>query len=72
MTLDGSSFVAALVISSVGFVAFSYGKSQRRLPQMLAGMTLLVFPYFVNGLLPMLGIFALVVGLMGLALRLGY
>lgn len=67
-----SSFFASLLVSSVGFVAFSYGRSQKRLPQTIAGVVLMVFPYFVDGVATMLLIAALLVGLMTAAIKLGY
>jgi hypothetical protein len=61
MTMDfdpGSLFVSFL-ISGVGFVLFSFGKKMERVPQLVTGLVLMVFPYFVSGILPMLGISAL-------------
>ncbi len=54
--LDANVLLASLVIGSVGFVCFAYGKKQGRVPQMLAGIALLAYPYFVSNLWAMLGI----------------
>jgi len=62
----------SLLISSVGFVAFSYGKRQERLPQLAAGVVLLVYPYFVSSLLWMSLIAVAVLGLMTAAIKLGH
>lgn len=70
--MDPGNLLASLFVSSVGYVAFSYGRRQRRLPQLLAGLTLLVFPYFVDSVLLMLVIAAALVLLMWLALKLGW
>jgi hypothetical protein len=70
--IDAPSFFVSLLVSSIGFVAFSYGKSQRRLPQMVAGLVLMVYPYFVDGLAMMIVIGLLIIGAMIAALRLGY
>ena len=72
MDLDSSSLFASLLVSSVGFVAFSYGKSQRRFPQLVTGVVLMVYPYFVDGVGTMLLVGALLVGLMTAAIKLGY
>jgi len=61
MNFDANSLLASLLISSVGFVSFAYGKKQRRVPQMLVGFALMAFPYFVPGVAWMLGIGAALV-----------
>ena len=71
MSLDGNVLLAALLISSVGFVSFAYGRKQRRLPQMLVGLTLMGFPYFVSSLPWMFGIGVGLLGALWLMLRLG-
>lgn len=72
MSLDGSSIVASLVVSGIGFVVFAYGRKQVRFPQIVAGLLLMVFPYFVSGVVPMLAIaLAILVALSG-AVRLGW
>jgi hypothetical protein len=71
MSLDGNVLLAALLISSVGFVSFAYGRKQRRLPQMLVGVTLMGFPYFVSSLPWMFGIAVGLLGALWLMLRLG-
>ncbi len=71
MSLDGNVLIAALLISSVGFVSFAYGKKQRRLPQMLVGFALMGFPYFVSSVPWMFGIAVGLLGALGLMLRLG-
>lgn len=72
MSFDAGPMFATLLVSSVGFVAFVYGKRQRRAPQFVAGLLLLIFPYFVDGALPILAIGAVLVAAMVTALKLGY
>lgn len=72
MQFDALNFFVSLVVSSIGFVAFSYGKRQRRLPQMLVGATLVVFPYFVSSVALMLVIATTLLALMWGATRAGY
>jgi hypothetical protein len=72
MKLDANVLLASMLVSSIGFVAFVYGKRQRRFPQMFVGVALMAFPYFVSSVPWMFGIAAvLVAGLFG-ALRLGF
>ena len=51
---SGASLWASLVISSIGFVLSSYGKKMARPPQLVVGLVLLIYPYFVPALAPML------------------
>lgn len=66
------NLVAGLVVSSVGFVLFKYGRKMERAPHVLTGLVLIVFPYFIPGVLLMFGIAALLCVLLFLATRAGY
>jgi hypothetical protein len=44
MDLDPANLLSGLVLSSIGFGLFIYGKKQRRSPQLLAGVLLMVLP----------------------------
>jgi len=59
MGLGFGSLFASLVIGGIGFVLFVYGKKQQRMPQLITGLVLMVYPYFVSGLLAMVAIAAL-------------
>ena len=72
VNLDASSLIAGFVVSGVGFVLFSYGRKMGRVPQVITGLVLMVFPYFVPGVPLMFGIAALLCGLLYLATRAGY
>ena len=71
LNLDGNSLILSLVIGCVGFVCFVYGKRQGRFPQMLAGVLLSVYPYFVTNLILMGGIAVAILVLLAVAVRLG-
>jgi hypothetical protein len=70
--LSASYLIANFAVSGVGFVLFSYGRKMSRTPQVLIGLLLMVFPYFVPSVLAMLGIAALLCGLLYMAVRNGY
>ena len=72
MDFDSESLVASLIVSSIGFVAFMYGRRLERVPQIVVGLLLMAFPYFVPNVLLMAGIAAALLILMWVALRLGY
>jgi hypothetical protein len=71
MDLDGNSLLASLIIGLFGTAIFVYGRRQSRLPQMLVGAVLVVFPYFISSVALMAAIaVGLVVALWG-ATRIG-
>ena len=53
-------------------VMFLYGKKQARIPQMVVGLVLIVFTYFLSSIAWMFVIAAVLVGLLWLTLRLGW
>ena len=59
-------------MSGVGFVLFTYGKKQDRVPHLAAGLVLMIYPYFVGSAVPMLLVGAAIVGALWLAVRSGY
>jgi hypothetical protein len=71
MDLTLGTVVAALVTGSVGFGLYLYGKNEARYPQLVAGLVLMVYPYFVSGPLATWGIGAAILGGLALALRAG-
>ncbi|MBV9949640.1 MAG: hypothetical protein JOZ69_22555 [Myxococcales bacterium] len=71
MDLDGNALLLSLAMSSLGLGLFVYGKRQSRFPQMLAGVTMMVYPYFVSNLLVMAAIGAALIVALWVAVRLG-
>ena len=55
-------FITSIVVSVLGMVLFMYGRRAARQPQILAGVALMVVPYFVHGVLVLSGIAGVVVG----------
>jgi hypothetical protein len=50
--LSAAEIVAAFVVSTVGFGLFLYGKKERRVPQLVAGLAMMLGPYVVGGATP--------------------
>jgi hypothetical protein len=71
LNLDGNALLVSLVIGCIGFVCFAYGKKQQRFPQMIAGVILSVYPYFVSNLIVTSAIAVAILVLLGVAVRLG-
>lgn len=70
--LDPAWLFVSLVVGSIGFVLFRYGKKQQRWPQMVAGLLLLVYPYFTSGLVPLVVVGAGIGLSLWLAVRYGW
>jgi predicted phage tail protein len=71
-SLDPGVLFLSLITSGIGFVLFMYGKKQDRMPQLVAGIVLMVYPYFVPGLLMNVLAGAGIIGAMWLAIRQGW
>ena len=50
---------------------FLYGKKQTRVPQLVVGLVMMVYPYFMAGALAMWGVGALLVFLLTVLVRAG-
>ncbi len=72
MDLTAGSLLASLFASSIGFSLYLYGKKQARSPQLIVGIVLMVFPYFIDGTLEIAAIAAALVGAMWLAICYGW
>ena len=71
MDLEAGSFIASLIVSSIGFVVFVYGKRQQRVPQIVVGLVLMGFPYLVPSVPLMASIAAVLLVALWLATRFG-
>jgi hypothetical protein len=63
---DGTALLASLGIGLMGMALLGYGKKQGRVPQMVVGVVLMAYPFFVSNVLLMVAIAAVL--LLGLAL----
>jgi hypothetical protein len=72
MNLDAGTLIVGFIVSGIGFVLFSYGRKMQRIPHVVFGLIMMVFPYFVPSPLIAVGITAALCGLLYLATRAGY
>lgn len=70
--MNSGSLIASMIVSTIGFSFFLYGKKQQRAPQLLAGVLMMVFPYFVANAAAVLGIGALLTAAVVVAGRQGF
>jgi hypothetical protein len=68
----GAWLYVSLVISSIGFVLFVYGRKQARPPQLVVGLALLVYPYFITAMTPMLIVGGALLAALVVVVRLGW
>lgn len=71
METDPGALMASLLTGLLGSAVFIYGKKQGRLPHMLAGVILCIFPFFVTNPLAVGAIAAGVVALLAAAVHFG-
>jgi hypothetical protein len=69
--MSGNAMLASVLVGSIGLGLFVYGKRQRRVPHLLTGLVLMIYPYFVPSVALMLVIAAGLLGLLYLAKYLG-
>ena len=72
MNVDANSLLAGMLVSSIGFVLLVYGRRMGRPTQLIAGIVLLVFPYFVASALWILAIGAVLLALLWVLVRAGF
>lgn len=72
MSFDPWVLLVSLVVSGAGLVLFTYGRKQARLPQVVGGLLLMVYPYFVSTLAGILVAGALIGVGVWVALRMGW
>lgn len=69
---SAGTIIAGLVVSSVGFVFFSYGRKMSRPIHVVTGLILMIYPYFIPGVILSLVIGALLCGLNYFAVSRGF
>jgi hypothetical protein len=72
MDFDAGSILASLAVSGAGFVTFLYGKKQTRIPHMVSGILLMVYPSFVSSAWLTFAIAAAIFALLYGVVRLGW
>jgi hypothetical protein len=71
MSFDPASLITSLVVSSVGWVLFSYGRKQQRFPHVVTGILMMVYPYFMSSVALQLTMLPVLLLLLWVATRFG-
>jgi len=72
MTLEPGPLFLSIVFGLIGSALLLYGKKQQRIPQMIAGLLFIVFPYFTASTTAMAVVGAAVTAGLWWALRAGW
>ncbi len=72
LTFDPMWLFLSLIPSGVGLVLFVYGKKQSRMPQLVAGVVLMVYPILTPTVLSLVGVGVLVCVALWVAIRAGW
>lgn len=72
MNLSPGWLIASLIISSIGLILLNYGRKFARIPQILVGLAMLIYPYFVPGVLANVLVAAGLGAVLWVAVRLGW
>ena len=72
MDLSPGMLFASIVVGAVGFGFFQYGRKQQRIPQLVTGIVLMGYPYFVASVWWMLAIGVAIVAAMWATLKAGF
>ncbi len=72
MNLDPTWVFLSLIPGGIGFVLFVYGKKLSRWPHLVAGLLLMIYPYFTTSVATLLGVGALICGALWYAVRSGW
>jgi hypothetical protein len=72
MSLDPTLIFLSLITGGAGFVLFIYGKKQSRTPQLIAGLALMAYPYFVSTVMMTIAVAVAIVAALWIAVRQGW
>jgi hypothetical protein len=70
--LDLNTVLLGGFISLIGAALLMYGRKEVRIPHIVVGLILIVYPYFVGNLVATVAIAAALVGGLALASKLGF
>lgn len=72
MSFDPTVLFLSLIVGGIGFVLLVYGRKQERWPHLVAGLALMVYPYFVDGAMATIAIAVAICAGLWMAVRAGW
>ncbi len=72
MGIDPTWLVLSLIPGGIGFVLLVLGKKHGRIPHIVAGLAFMVYPYFFESVLGLVGVGLLIGAAFWLAVRAGW
>ena len=72
MDLSFGNLMLSMLIGSVGLGLFIYGRKQTRPPQLIVGILLMIYPYFIPNLLLMAAVGLALLAILWGAVKMGY
>jgi hypothetical protein len=72
MSLNPAWIMWELVVGGVGFVLFTCGRKQQRIPHLVTGLLFMIYPMFVSGTIGLVAVGCLLGVGLWLAVRLGW
>jgi hypothetical protein len=72
MSFEPASLFLSLVAGTVGLALLVYGRKQMRIPHIVAGLLLMIYPYFMASVWSLIGVGILLGAGLWLAVRLGW
>lgn len=70
--IDSTALFLSVVIGGVGLALFVYGKKAQRMPQLIAGLLYMVYPYFTPTATQTIVVGAIITAGLWAAIWLGY
>jgi hypothetical protein len=71
-SFDPTWLFLSMIPAGIGFVLFVYGKKQQRWPQLVAGLAMMVYPYFTSTITAMMAVGVVICVALWLVVRMGY
>ena len=71
MDLSAGTLVTSMMVSTVGFGLFLFGKKQLRFAHLAAGVAMMIYPYFIGDVALSLGLAGALLGGVWIASRAG-
>jgi hypothetical protein len=70
--IDPTLLIVSMIPSGIGFVLFTYGRKMHRLPQLVGGIALMIYPYFTPTMTTMISVGTLICAIVWFVVQLDW